>query len=390
MGIRLGRSGGNEILILMDRFEVVIIGAGVIGLAIAQDISRKESNVLVLERNNSFGLETSSRNSEVIHGGMYYPAGSLKATLCIEGRRMLYGFCQQHRVAVRKTGKLIVATENEESSALNEIFNQGLANGVEGLHWLSSNDLKRLEPHVKCVMAIFSEETGIIDSHEYMKCLLDIAQANGVIIAYNSEAVGIRKHNERYKLTVNNNKEILDIFASRIINCAGLDADNIAAMVNIDIKASGYELYYCKGQYFRVASKKSGLLSHLVYPVPLPKSGGLGIHATLDLAGSLRLGPDDSYLKERVKDYSVNPKSIDDFYDSAVKFMPFLSKDDLSADTSGIRPKLQSEGGDFRDFVICEETDKGLPGFINLIGIESPGLTASLAISKHVGNLINH
>lgn len=374
----------------MEDFDIIIIGAGVVGLAVASELaqSKVKKSILILEKAHSFGQETSSRNSEVIHGGMYYPSNTLKSCLCIEGRKLLYEICKEQNIPHKKIGKLIVATEKEELPALDNIREQGEANGVDGLRLISAAGLKGLEPNLFGISALFSEETGIVDSHRLMEYFLYSAESRDVMIAYNSEVYDIVKMVHGYKITVKNNKEILSINSSVVINCAGLDADRIASSAGIDLKKYKYELRYCKGQYFRVSLSKAKLLNRLAYPVPKPNSGGLGIHATLDLAGGLRLGPDDSYLKNRVKDYSVDENKKHDFYLSAKKFMPFIDEQDLCSDTSGIRPKLQEEQGGFRDFVIKEESGKGLPGFINLIGIESPGLTASAAIAKYVRGLL--
>jgi L-2-hydroxyglutarate oxidase LhgO len=374
----------------MEDFDIVIIGAGVIGLAIASELagSKVDKSILVLEKASSFGQETSSRNSEVIHGGLYYPAHTLKASLCVEGRKLLYELCAKQDIPYKKTGKLIIATENEELSALDRILAQGKSNGVSGLRLVSENELKKMEPNLKGRAALLSEETGIIDSHRLMEYFLQSAQENGVVVAYNSLAQAIAKIDSGYRITVKNSDEVLEINSSVVINCAGLDSDTIAQTAGIDLKKYRYELYYCKGQYFRISRAKAKLLSRLAYPVPQPKSAGLGIHTVLDLGGGLRLGPDERYLNNRVKDYSVDESKKQDFCLSAIKFMPFIQEEDLSADIAGIRPKLQEEGGDFRDFVIQEESEAGFTGLINLIGIESPGLTACPAIAKYVKGLL--
>jgi len=368
----------------VEKIDILIIGAGVVGLAVAKELSCIRKDIIIVEKNKSFGQETSSRNSEVIHGGMYYPSGTLKAELCIHGRHLLYQLCNQKKIPHKKIGKLIVATDKDELSALEAILAQGKSNGVEGLRLITEAQIKKLEPEVSGIAALYSSETGIIDSHTLMDYLLTSAKDNGVTIAYNAEVIAIKKNNDSYRVTVKNNNEIVEIKALVVINCAGLGADIIAGMVGINILKEKYNLHYCKGQYFRLNSAKARLLKMLVYPVPKPVSGGLGVHATVDMAGGVRLGPDDEYLKLRIQDYSVNPLSRLKFYESARKFIPFISEDDLSVDTAGIRPKLQKPGGDFRDFVISDEADKGFPGFINLIGIESPGLTAALAISRYV------
>ncbi len=374
----------------MEDFDIIIIGAGIVGLAVASELAQSTVNksILILEKAYSFGQETSSRNSEVIHGGMYYPTNTLKSSLCIEGRRLLYEICQQHSISYKKIGKLIVATEKEELPALDRILTQGKSNGVEGLRLVSDTGLKSLEPNLFGVGALFSEETGIVDSHRLMEYFLQSAEMKEVMVAYNSEVSSIVKIVSGYRITVKNNNETLKVNSSVVINSTGLDADTLAKSAGIDLKKYKYELYYCKGQYFRVSSTKARLLNRLAYPVPKPESAGLGVHATLDLSGGLRLGPDDRYLNSRIRDYSVEESKKRDFYLSAKKFMPFIDEQDLYADTAGIRPKLQEERGEFRDFIIKEESDKGLPGFINLIGIESPGLTASPAIAKYVRSLL--
>lgn len=371
----------------MENTDIIIIGAGVIGLAIAAELSKKHKNIILLEKLDSFGRETSSRNSEVIHGGMYYPSGTLKAKMCVEGRPLLYELCEKAKIPYRKTGKLIVATENEEISALDNLFAQGKSNGVSGLRIVEQPELKVMEPNIAGILALYSAETGIVDSHRLMQYFLDTAKDNAVTVAFNSDVIAIDKAKDGYRIQVNNNNENIELQANFVINCAGLDSDSIAQIAGLDIKRNNYELHYCKGQYFRVSGNKSGLIKRLVYPVPKPKSGGLGIHATLDLAQGLRLGPDDQYLNNRIKDYLVDESKKADFYASAKKFMPFLNQDSLSPDTSGIRPKLMDVNKGFRDFIIKEESENGLERFINLIGIESPGLTSCISISKYIGEL---
>lgn len=372
----------------MEKVDALIIGAGVVGLAVAKELAKKKKAIVVVEKNKSFGQETSSRNSEVIHGGMYYPTGSLKAKLCIEGRYYLYELCQKYNIPYKKIGKLIVATEKEEIPSLDKLLTQGRTNGASELRMINQKELSELEPRVRGISALYSPETGIIDSHRLMQYLLDDTKSNGAIVVFNSEVVAIEKLSDGYKVSVKNDSDIVTLKTQILINCAGLDSDNIAEMAGIDIDKFKYKLHYCKGQYFRVGTNKSALINRLVYPVPKPKSAGLGIHATLDLAGSLRLGPDDNYLDGRDKDYSVDNSKRTAFYLSVKKFMPFLEEDELQPDISGIRPKLQSQNENFRDFIIKEETDSGLAGFINLIGIESPGLTASPAIGKMVKKMV--
>jgi len=366
--------------------DVLIIGAGVVGLAVAEELSKSSKNVVVVERNKGFGRETSSRNSEVIHGGIYYPPGSLKARMCVRGRELLYKFCIENKIPHKKTGKLVVATDKEDVAALEELFSNAVKNGVPGLRILDGKEAGKMEPEISGTAALYSPETGIVDSHALMQRLNDRAKDNGAMIALDSEVIAI--DGRGYDVTVEDADGTGKISAGLVINCAGLDSDTVAAMAGIDIKERGYELHYCKGQYFRVNQKKAARIKRLVYPVPEPKAVGLGIHATPDLGGGLRLGPDHEYLKIREKDYSVDESRRGDFFESAVRYMPFLEEEDIYPDTAGIRPKLQARGGDFRDFVIEEGSKLGLPGFINLIGIESPGLTASLAIAEYVSGLI--
>jgi len=372
----------------MEKTDILIIGAGVVGLAIAKELGGCGKEVVLVEKNSSFGQETSSRNSEVIHGGMYYPTGTLKAKLCVEGREMLYDLCKNNNIPHKKTGKLIVATEKDEIPALENILSLGKKNGVSGLTMLDEKEVKRKEPHISAIAALYSPETGIIDSHRLMQYFLDSTKDKEVITVFNSEVTAIEKKGNGYLVVIKSGSESTDLQARIVINSAGLDADKITAMAGIDIEQCKYRLHYCKGQYFRVKSSKAGLIKGLVYPVPKPKSGGLGIHATVDLNGGVRLGPDDEYLPTHVKDYSSCESRRADFYASVRKFMPFLKESDLFADTTGIRPKLQGPGGDFRDFVIAEESKNGFPQLINLIGIESPGLTAAAAIGRYVNQML--
>jgi L-2-hydroxyglutarate oxidase LhgO len=301
---------------------------------------------------------------------------------------MLYELCEKNGIPYRKTGKLIVASDIGEEADLEHLYEWGKNNGVTGLQFLTRRETAKMEPHITALAALYSPETGIIDSHRLMQYFLDDAKNSGALVSFNSEVIAIRRISDGYEVTIKNNGEMLDLKSRVLVNCAGLESDHIAQIAGIDIGKHKYQLHYCRGRYFRVSGSKSGLIKTLVYPVPKPRSGGLGIHATVDLAGGVRLGPDDEYLEGRQKDYSVDESLKGVFYDSARKFMPFLEIQDLSADTAGIRPKLQERGGSFRDFIIREEGDKGLPGFINLIGIESPGLTASPAIARYVKNFI--
>ncbi|MFC1592518.1 NAD(P)/FAD-dependent oxidoreductase [Candidatus Omnitrophota bacterium] len=365
--------------------DSVIIGAGAVGLAIASEISRNRKDVVVVERNLSFGQETSSRNSEVIHSGIYYPRGSLKAGLCVEGNKLIYQFCQAYNIPYSRLGKLIVATSDAEVKQLQELIALGKGNGVEDLHLLSQDQINDLEPNVKAVRAIYSPSTGILDAHQFMKCLEYLAKDQGVVFAYACEALVIEKQAGGYCIGLRDSDgEKITLFTRVIINSAGLDSDKIAGMAGIETGKAGYKLNYCKGEYFRVTAAKSGLTAKLIYPTPQEDS--LGVHTVKDLQGQLKLGPNAFYTGDI--NYDVDSAHAAEFYESARKFLPFIELNDLTPDTCGIRPKLQGPGGLERDFVICNEEERGLPGLINLIGIESPGLTASLAIAKYVNRML--
>lgn len=375
----------------MEKVDIVVIGAGVVGLSIATELANPKYYVYVLEKNSSFGQEISSRNSEVIHTGIYYEPGSLKAKTCVDGNKMLYELCIKNNIPYRKLGKLIVAVSKEEEKQLFELFNKGKKNGVKGLKILSQSEVKKIEPYVECTLALFSPDTGIIDSHKLMLHLIQRLKEKGAEVVYNCEVIGISKTSSGYIITVKDTlkNEEFKFFSSIVINSTGLNSEQIAEMVGIDTKAQKYNLKYCKGQYFRVNnSKKCGFINHLVYPVPEHENGTLGIHATLDLVHSIRLGPDAQYLERNEIDYNVDIRKRKEFLNSVINFLPFLEEDDLMPDLAGIRPKLQGRGEVFRDFIIKEESALGFPGFINLIGIESPGLTSALAIAKMVKNIV--
>ena len=367
--------------------DITIIGAGVVGLAIASRVASEDREVYLLEKNETFGQETSSRNSEVIHAGIYYPEGSLKAKTCLEGNILLYELCQKYGIGHRKLGKIIVATHDTEVDELEILLKRGESNGVDGLKMLSQQELGKLEPSVKGVATLLSPSTGIINSQALMRYFLGSAIDNGVQVAYRTKVVGIDKASGEYKVRVEDSGGSFSFMSTVIINCAGLYSDEVAEMIGVNVAKVGYKLHYCKGEYFSVGNGKDKLVNRLVYPVPKTGEGGHGIHVTLDLDRRMRLGPNSHYV-EKI-DYLVDNSQKRAFYESVVKILPFIEYDDLEAEMAGIRPKLQAEGEDFKDFVINHECDKGLPGFINLIGIESPGLTSAPAIAKYVSNLVN-
>jgi len=368
-------------------FQIAIVGAGVIGLAIAERLSHKYERIAVIERNERFGEETSSRNSEVIHSGIYYPTGSLKAQLCVKGRDMLYELCRAKNIPYLKCGKLIVATSEEEVSELHKLMHKASENNVNDLKLLSQEEAHEKEPYIKAISAIHSPSTGIIDSHALMHYLFNEGIKRDVDYVFNTAVTGIEKIKHGYKITTQEKShESFSFTSEMVINTAGLESDKIANLVGID--DSSYKIHFCKGDYFHVAPPKNKLVRGLVYPVPFKKLVGLGVHATIDLASGVRLGPNATYLSENVYDYKVDESKAEEFLISARRFMPFLEKEDLQPDYSGIRPKIQAPGEPVKDFIIVNESKRGYKNFINLIGIESPGLTCSLAIAELVEEII--
>ncbi len=367
--------------------DIAIIGAGVVGLAIAAEVANENRQVFVLEKNESFGLETSSRNSQVIHSGIYYPQGSLKAKTCVEGRAILYKLARKYQIDHRKVGKLIVAVDDREIEQLEALLEMGEGNGVEDLRILIGQEVRQIEPNVIAVAALFSPSSGIIDGYALMRYFIAQAKDNGGNIVYRSKVIGIDRESNGYKVSVEDNSGGFSFNTKVLINCAGLNSDNIAGLAGIDIAQSGYKLHYCKGEYFRVNPDKSKLVKRLIYPAPKLIGAGLGIHTTPTFDGVMLLGPNSRYVDSI--DYSVNDQQKEAFYDSVTKFLPFIEYDDLEPEMAGIRPTLQGAGEGFKDFVIRDERDKGLPGFINLIGIESPGLTSCSAIAKYVAYIVD-
>lgn len=372
----------------MTDVNITIIGAGVVGLAIASQLSQKYQNVYVIEKNLQFGQEVSSRNSEVIHSGIYYPKGSLKAKLCVRGNQLLYQLCERESIAHRKCGKLIVANSVEEESELEELRQKGWNNGIEHLSILDKDQVTELEPNINASRALYSPSTGIIDSHGLMKYLENSAISRGVEMVYGTRVTGIKKANGAYLLHLKDiGNELFSFTTSILINCGGLEADLIAGKAGIHDKA--YRIHFCKGEYFKVNPPKNKLVNRLIYPVPGRRLVSLGIHATVDLDGGLKLGPSAFYLNKNKYDYTINKDNSIHFFNSARVFFPFLAKEDLTPDMAGIRPKVQGPGHPVRDFIIRNEKDRGFPGFVNCIGIESPGLTSVLAIAEYVEELLN-
>ena len=369
----------------MEEIKITIVGAGALGLAIGYELSKHYQDIFILEKNRSFGEETSSRNSEVIHAGIYYPQDSLKAKTCVEGKHLIYEFCRTFFIAHKKIGKLIVATKQAEITDLEGLLQNAKTNGVNDLTLLDKKGIQRIEPQITALAAIHSPSTGIFDTHSFMKALSLKFISSGGQIAYNTELIAIAKEKHGFNIVVRDTGGGEFIFSTKIlINCAGLNSDKIAGLAGIN--RDDYKIKYCKGDYFRVAAAISRRVNRLVYPVPKTRGAGLGIHATPDLTGSLRLGPDDQYIKEI--DYNIDNSKRIAFAESVRPFLSFIDPEDLTPDTSGIRPKLAGPNEGFRDFLIKDERESGSPGLINLIGIESPGLTSSLSIAKQVRNLV--
>lgn len=365
----------------MERVDIAIIGAGIVGLATAAALARSNENIIVLERNDSFGRETSSRNSEVIHSGLYYPEGSLKTRLCVTGAAQLFDLAGRHAIPHKRIGKLIVATEESERAALVSLYQQGQRNGISGLSLLDRDEVRKLEPNTRAVAAIHSPNTGIIDSHALMAHYYREATARSVLFSFQSEVSFIERQHDGFVLGIVGDDYR---FHSRVVvNSAGLASDRVAELAGLDVDACGYRIHYCKGSYFSYS--KPSPLRMLVYPVPHEHLTGLGVHATLDLGGRLRFGPDAEYVD--TLDYKVDPKKQDEFYQGAIKIVPGLDRQALQADMAGVRPKLSGKDEAARDFVIADEASRGLPGLINLIGIESPGLTAASAIAAMASDL---
>lgn len=366
----------------MEHVSITIIGAGVIGLAIAANLSAKYEDVIVVEKKSSFGQETSSRNSEVIHAGLYYPENSLKSKLCIEGNSLMYDFCRANGVSHKKISKLVIARDGNEIDDLKIIYNHASNCGVKGLRLIYGEELNELEPDVKAKAALLSPDTGIIDSHEFMKALEYQSQKRNCFLLYNHDVTGIQFDGKTYSLKINDEYSFkTDV----LINCAGLNSDRIAELCGIDLNSSFYKIYPCKGEYYSVNKKIQ--INHLIYPLPHKNLKGLGVHFTLDLNGKIKIGPNAYYVDEI--DYSIDSRHQTEFYESAQKIIPCLEPSDILPDFSGIRPKLKIPGIPVADFIISHEISKNYPGLINLIGIESPGLTSALAIANHVARIVD-
>jgi L-2-hydroxyglutarate oxidase LhgO len=361
----------------VDEVEAVVVGAGVIGLAAARALALAGHDVIVLERAYTIGFETSSRNSEVIHSGLYYPQGSLKAVTCVEGRERVYAYCRDHNVPHARLGKLIVATSEDELPGVEKIAAAARANGVTNLEWLSASAARRLEPELRCVAALLSPSTGIIDSHALMLAYQGDAEAAGAMIAFRAPVLSGRVRADGFELAVGGD-EPATIRCRLLVNAAGLDAPALARAIAGIPPETIPPAYFCRGVYFTLSGRSP--FRRLIYPVPV--AGGLGVHITLDLAGQARFGPDVEWIDG--VDYGVDPRRGDAFYTAVRRYWPRLRDGALQPGYAGIRPKISGPQEPAADFVVQGPAAHGIRGLVNLYGIESPGLTASLPLADRV------
>lgn len=362
---------------MADSIDCVVIGAGVVGLAVARALALEGREVVVLEAADAIGTETSSRNSEVIHAGIYYPAGSLKARFCVEGKHFLYAYCAERGIPHRRCGKMIVATRPGQDAYLDKLRAQAIANGVDDLQLVDGAAARAIEPELACDAALLSPSTGIIDSHSLMLAYQGDAEAHGAMVAFLSPVLGGEVRNDGIDLRVGG-AEPTTLRARLVVNAAGLGAQAVASSIAGIPAARVPPLHYAKGNYFSLAGRSP--FSRLVYPVPEP--GGLGVHISIDLAGQARFGPDVEWIEDIA--YDVDPRRADGFYAEVRRYWPGLRDGALQPAYAGIRPKLGPAGTPAADFVVEGPEDHGVPGLVNLFGIESPGLTASPAIAACV------
>ncbi|EXI89792.1 MAG: L-2-hydroxyglutarate oxidase LhgO [Candidatus Accumulibacter regalis] len=374
----------------MESIEAVVIGAGVVGLACARELARRGFETVILERHGAFGTETSARNSEVIHAGLYYPTDSLKARLCVAGRQQLYAFCATHAISHQRCGKLVVATSPAQESRLAALQKQGEANGVDDLQRLSAAEARALEPGLACTAALLSPSTGIVDSHGLMLALLGDAETAGAALALHSPLLrGSLDANTPGIVLESGGADGLRFKARRVINAAGLWAPQVAASLAGFPRTLIPANFHAKGSYYALTGRTP--FSRLVYP--LPEAGGLGVHLTLDLGGQARFGPDVEWLPDPTPgqpidepDYRVDPARADAFYAEIRRYWPALPDAALTPAYAGIRPKIVGPGAPAADFLIQGPAQHGIAGLVNLFGIESPGLTACLAIAERAAD----
>jgi len=364
----------------MDRVHSIVIGAGVVGLAIARALARDGREVLVLDAAESFGTATSARNSEVVHAGIYYPAGSLKARLCVAGRRMLYEYCAAHGVPVRNCGKFIVGTQPGHEAKLAGILERARANGVEDIDWIDADAARRAEPGLRCVAALDSRSTGIVDSHAFMLALLGDLENAGGALATHAPVLRVDRDASGW-IVHTGGTEAYTIGCDMLVNAAGLHAQAVAATIEGLAPQHVPRRWLARGCYFALSGRAP--FSRLIYPVPV--DGGLGVHLTLDMGGQAKFGPDVEWIEHI--DYTVDPRRADAFYAEIREYWPQLPDAALQPAYAGIRPKLSGPGEPPADFVIQGPEVHGVARLVNLFGIESPGLTSALAIAERVREL---
>lgn len=367
----------------MNQADCVVIGAGVIGLAVARALARAGREVIILESERHVGMHTSSRNSEVIHAGIHYQPGSLKARLCVAGRDLLYAHCAQFGIEHRRCGKFTVAASHAEVASLERIAANARACGVHDLEWLDGEQARRLEPALSCAMALSSPSTGIIDSHAYMESLLRDAQAHGADIAFGTTVTSLRPTPGGVDIIIDSEREAA-ARAHTVVNSAGLHAHRIAASIEGFPEQHIPKVFYAKGSYFSLAGTSP--FSRLIYPAPPASGGHLGIHMTLDLSGAARFGPDLEWVQSI--DYAVDPARAAVFCEAIREYWPQVRVSRLQPAYAGVRPKITGPAEAARDFCISGPEDHGIAGIVNLFGMESPGLTASLALGEYIAAMV--
>ena len=365
----------------VESVDCVVAGAGVVGIAVARALALAGREVLVLESEEAIGTGTSSRNSEVIHAGIYYPAGSLMARHCVAGRKLLYAYCRARSVPHLNCGKLIVATNDEERGRLDSIRQRAAINGVDDMRLVSADEAMAMEPNLRCTGALLSPSTGIIDSHSFMLTLQGDAENAGALFVFHSPIVAGRIDTAGIEIDVGG-KDPMSLRCRTFINSCGLFAPKVASHMEGMPSQLVPTPYWAKGNYFHLTGRSP--FSRLIYPVPVP--GGLGVHITLDLGGQARFGPDVEWVPEI--DYTIDARRADSFYDVVRRYWPGLKDGALQPDYAGIRPKIVPPGAPAQDFVIQGPQVHGIAGLVNLFGIESPGLTAALSIAEHVRSLL--
>jgi L-2-hydroxyglutarate oxidase LhgO len=370
----------------MMEVEATIIGGGVVGLGIAVRLAPKVKSLVLFERHEAWGQEISSRNSEVLHSGIYYAPESLKAAFCAKGQRMLYELAREAHIPHRRCGKIIIASTEAEVEELHQLKERGERNGAEGLRMLTGAEVVAREPSVKAVAGLLAPGSGIINAHALMDALAACALDAGADLIRGAEVTGLEKGSNGWKISYRD-ADGEDTLTSRVvINSAGLGAQAVMAMAGIDPEAAGLKLHLAKGEYFTVPSKYRNRLNSMVYPVPHKNLTGLGVHTVPDLSGGFKLGPNAFYVDSI--DYTVDESHAAEFYESARKYLPFLQPDDLVPAMSGIRPKLSAVNEAARDFYIRHEAERGAVGFFNLAGMESPGLTSCCTIGDYVAEMV--